>query len=223
MFRRELFDLIDGYREECEFWEDLDFVIRASLKTRILVTSRPLYQYRQSTASTRITSNQDRVENALDLRYRAMALARKGLSYEDILQERGHENSKRLDPRVFISLGLLSLWSDQRPNLGGRLLRRARLGFNAATMVAIVWLSWAKISPVTLRILMNLLSRLRNAGVDPKPPADDPVEWRPGRGLADLSRDPAGGDSPTNELIAPDKATPKIPELQQEAAEIAKG
>ena len=178
MFRRELFDSIGGYRDECEFWEDLDFVIRASEKARVLVFPRPLYRYRQSPSSTRIASNQHRVENALDLRYRSIAMARQGQPYDLLLRNGRRDNGQRVDPRVFVSLGLLSLWSDQRPSFVRRFLRRARLRFDAATMVAIVWLSWARVSPGTVRIVMNLLSRYRNSAVNPPPPLDEPFEWR---------------------------------------------
>ena len=55
MFRRTLFDAIGGYRDECEFWEDLDLVLRASLEARIFVIPRGLYRYRQSEGGTRLS------------------------------------------------------------------------------------------------------------------------------------------------------------------------
>jgi glycosyltransferase involved in cell wall biosynthesis len=212
MFRRELFDLIGGYQDECEFWEDLDFVIRASQKARVVVLPRPLYRYRQSTSSTRIASNQYRVENALDLRYRAIALARQGRPYDELLRSGRRGNTERVDPRVFVSLGLLSLWSDQRPSFVRRFLRRARLRLDRATMMAIVWLSWAKVSPGTVRIVMNLLSRVRNAAVDPKPPLDELVEWRPDRRVIGLAADAATHEgSPTERHVGSDGARAKVP------------
>jgi glycosyltransferase involved in cell wall biosynthesis len=183
MFRRELFDSIGGYRDECEYWEDLDFVIRASRKTRVLVFPRPLYRYRQSTSSTRIASDQSRVENAIDLRYRSIAMARQGRPYDELLRTARRGDRDRVDPRVFVSLGLMSLWSNQRPSFVRRLLRRARLRFDKATLIAIVWLSWARVSPATVRIVMNHLSRLRAAAVDSKLALDEAVEWQPGCGI----------------------------------------
>lgn len=178
MYRRELFDSIGGYRDECEFWEDLDFVVRASEKARILVIPRPLYRYRQSTSSTRIASNQHRVENALDLRYRAVGMLRQNRSYDGLLAERRTSDDGRVDPRVFVSLGLLSLWSDQRPSFVRRFLKRARLQPNAATLIAILWLSVARLSPRTARVVMNVRSRMRNKAAKAKPPLDEPVDWR---------------------------------------------
>jgi len=178
MFRRSLFDSIGGYRNECEFWEDLDFAIRASKEARILVLPEPLYRYRQSTLSTRIASDQRRVENALDLRYRSIGLLRRDGTYDD-LPRAGGEKEQRIDPRVFVSLGLLSLWSSRRPAMLGRFFKRARLRLDAATIIAIVWLGWASISPATVRFLMNLVSRCRNAAIRPRIAGNKPVEWKP--------------------------------------------
>jgi glycosyltransferase involved in cell wall biosynthesis len=176
MFRRSLYDAIGGYREECEFWEDLDFVLRASERSRILVIPRPLYFYRQSNTSTRIASKQERVEEAIDLRYRSIERIRQNRSYNDVLSRGPARTGEKLDPRVFISLGSLALWTERRPNLARRFLARARLGFNFPTLVAGAWVSWISVSPGSLRALMNAMSRLRNFWVHPKP-MDKPVEW----------------------------------------------
>ncbi len=176
--RREVFDRTGGYRGECEFWEDLDFVICASESTRILVLPCPLYRYRQSTSSSRIASNQDLVEKALDLRYRSIKLIRQGRRYDDLLRSDARGNEERVDPRVFVSLGLLALWSNQRPKLMMRFLKRARLRFDASTIVAFIWIAWARLSPGTIGFTLKTLSRLRNAAVRPKPPSAVPLEWR---------------------------------------------
>ena len=223
MFRRALFDSLGGYRDECEFWEDLDFVIRASKDTKVLVLPRPLYRYRQSISSTRLASAQYRVENALDLRYRSIALARQGRPYGDLIRHGRRGNEQRIDPRVFVSLGLLSLWSNQRPSFVRRFLRRARLRFDKATLVAIVWLSWARVTPGTVRSVMTMLSHLRNARVDPKPPLDMPVEWRPGSGVAGLAAGTAADRLPRKRRVASDRAGAEIPQTQQQLHESTQG
>ena len=177
MFRREVFDQIGGYREECEFWEDLDFVLRASRVCTVLVLPCSLYRYRQSPVSTRIASDQTRVENAIDRRYRALSRLRATNSYDDVLQGASSDETKRVDPRVFVSLGSLALWSQGRPRVLRRFLRRARFRFDLATAISAVWVSWASLSPGTLRSVMNLASSLR--GLDPRRHVsiDEPVEW----------------------------------------------
>ena len=177
MFRRELFDSLGGYRDECEFWEDLDLVIRASERSRIVVVTHPLYRYRQSTTGTRLMSERDRVENAIDLRYRAIERVRQGDSYDDLLALDRGKGPDRVDPRVFVSLGALALWSNQRPKVAKRLLKRGTLRFDARTIVSLAWVSWATTSPTTLRSFMSLLSQIRNAMVPNKPLFREPVEW----------------------------------------------
>jgi hypothetical protein len=176
MFRRELFESIGGYRDEAAFWEDLDFVIRASAETRILVLACPLYRYRQTVSSTRIASDQERVENALDLRYRALGRLRSGQGYDDILA--AGPSAGRIDPRVFVSLALLELWSDRRPSFVRRFLKRARLRADLATILSIAVLSWAKLGPGSVRRAINLRLRFSNARVVPRPGPDDSVEWK---------------------------------------------
>jgi glycosyltransferase involved in cell wall biosynthesis len=187
MFRRELFDEIGGYRDECEFWEDLDFVVRASHQTRILVLPRPLYRYRQSSSCTRLASNQRRVEDAIDLRYRAVGLLSenrdRGQSIETERTAAESRNSgtetQKVDPRVFVSLGSLALLSGQPPRIGSRFLARARLGLDHSTIVSAVWVAWASLSPSSLRGVMNLLSKVRNAFVRGRIDPEIPVEWPP--------------------------------------------
>jgi glycosyltransferase involved in cell wall biosynthesis len=178
MFRRELFDAIGGYRDRCEFWEDLDFVHRTSAASRILVLPEPLYCYRQSPTSTRLASKQERVEKAIDLRYRVVDRLRQNRGYDDLLDEGPLQGDHRVDVRVFISLGLLALWSGRRQNILRRFFKRARLRLDTATFVATTWVLWTRTSPRTLRALMNVLSKLRNATVRHKPHLTEPIEWR---------------------------------------------
>ena len=179
MFRRELYDAIGGYRNRCEFWEDLDFVLRAHEVSRILVLPKALYRYRQSYASTRLASSQDRVEKAIHLRYRAVDRIRQNLSYDDLLCGGPIGGDQRVDPRVFISIGSLALWSGRRQKIVWRFLKRARIGFDKKSLLAAIWICWTSISPGTLRGLMNLLSSVRNAAVSQKPSPSEPFEWRP--------------------------------------------
>ena len=179
MFRRQLYDSLGGYRDECEFWEDLDFVIRASERTRILVIPEPLYRYRHSDTSTRIASEPERVENAIDLRYRSIALARQNRDYDHLLGSVDATTRERVDPRVFISLGSLALWSQRRPKLLRRFLKRARLRVDGKSALAVLWLSWASVSPGTLRSFLRLRSRILNERSAPLERVA--LEWAPTR------------------------------------------
>jgi hypothetical protein len=178
MFRRELFDSIGGYRAECEFWEDLDFALRAVERTRILVIPAPLYRLRHSDTGTRLSSEQTRVENALDLRYRAIERLRQGRSYDDLLQDGRGANHERVDPRVFLSLALLQLRAGRRPTVAKRLFKRANLGFDLHSLTALAGVLGATLSPALLRAWLSLWSRVLNAGPRSRQTFSEPVEWR---------------------------------------------
>jgi glycosyltransferase involved in cell wall biosynthesis len=184
MFRRELFDSIGGYRPQCAFWEDLDFVLRASEEARILVIPQALYRWRYTEAGTRLASDETKVENALDLRYRAIARIRRNRSYDDLLREPLPTSDELVDPRVFVSLGSLALWSRRRPRVARRFLARARLRFDLATLFSAAWVMWASASPGTLRGLTSLVSRIRNAAHGTGRSTGEPVDWVPSRGAA---------------------------------------
>jgi glycosyltransferase involved in cell wall biosynthesis len=145
MFRRSLYDSIGGYRDRCEYWEDLDFVLRASAVTKILVFPRPLYRYRQSQIGTRLASSQERVERAMDLRYAAIDRIREDRGYDDLLLRPPLTQGEKVDPRVFVSLGSLAIWAGQRPNVGRRFFRRARFGLDVPTTISAIWVLWTGI------------------------------------------------------------------------------
>lgn len=177
MFRRDIFDTIGGYREECEYWEDFDFALRASEQAKILVLPRVLYRYRQSEGGTRLASDPARVEAALDLRYRMLDRVSHELAYEDLLEGFGSQAAGKVDPRVFVSLALLSVSAGRRPRQLRRFLSRARLRLDSATSISIVAVLWASASPRTFRGLLALISRLRNRRAGAVP-TDKPAEWK---------------------------------------------
>lgn len=176
LFRRDVFDRLGGYRRACVFWEDQDFFLRASAITRLVTLCRPLYSHRHSSASTRLASRQLRVEAAVDLMYRCVDRLRHGRDYEDLLGA-GAPDSAKVDPRVFVSLGSLTLWAGRRPRLLGRLLSRARLSFSARTASALVWTAWAAIAPALLRSFLRSLAQARNSLVAPRLRGTDHCRW----------------------------------------------
>jgi glycosyltransferase involved in cell wall biosynthesis len=178
MFRRETFEQSGGYRRECEYWEDQDLVLRMACVTNIAVIPDALYRHRQSRISTRVASDPERVEKAVDLMYRAMDRLSADGSYEPILSS-PQGPGEGLDPRVFIALGSLELWSGTRPRVLRRLLRRADLAFNFRTLSALVWASWAEISPSSLRAFLQLLVEARNWAGTAKIPHSHAVDWTP--------------------------------------------
>lgn len=185
MYRREHFDRVGGYREPCEYWVDQDFVLRISAQTRVVTIPLPLYKHRQSRVSTRLASDSDRVERAVDLMYRSMGQLNRGRSYEELLRTR--PTAGKIDPRVFISLGSLVLWAGGKPRLFRRMLARADLRFNFSTASALVWTAWASLGPASLRAFMGVLARLRNMVASKQGSTETAVDWPLPRPLPAIS------------------------------------
>jgi len=177
-YRRDVFDRVGGYREECEYWEDQDLVVRMAAIADVLVVPSPLYRVRQSTTSTRVVCSHDRIERALDRFYRATDLLNEGKDYEGLFRREGSEAGK-LDPRVFTAEGSLHLWVGGKPRLFRRFLSRGKLSLNARTASTLIWTAWASASPSTLRIFLKFLLAMRNRVASGRFPIDGPVLWRP--------------------------------------------
>lgn len=190
MYRRHVFDQAGGYRSECEFWEDHDLIFRMGSISNIMVLPYAVYGVRQSTGSTRITSERLRVEQAMDLMYRARERVVKNRSYDDLLQSPRDPKAK-LDPRVFIALGSVELWTGLRPHFFRRLLMRGDLRFSYRTLSALVWTAWASLQPHTLRMFMRMLLLARKLNAPTIVRTDEPVAWPVGAAIR-----PASGSAP---------------------------
>jgi glycosyltransferase involved in cell wall biosynthesis len=184
MFRRDAFERAGGYRPACEYWEDLDLYLRMARHGQVLVIPQPLYRHRFSEISTRLTSRRREVEEAVDLMFRCRAAYERGEDYEPLLAERGLEpGSRKLHPYAFLSLGFITLWSGLRPPALKRLLRTGDLGLNSQTMKALVWASWAAVSPLSLRKVMRARLARRNRSAASRFETMAVCEWRPSRVL----------------------------------------
>lgn len=166
MYRRELFEQAGGYRPDCDYWEDQDLVTRMAGLAKVLVIRAPLLEVRQSATSTRSSSSQDRIERSLDRMYRSIDGAEPG-------------RGDRLDPRVFLATGSVTLWGGGHPRLFRRVLRRARLGLDLRSAAIVLWTGWASVSPQSLRLFLAALLAVRNRAAASRLGAFDHVEWKP--------------------------------------------
>lgn len=200
MYRREIFERAGGYRRECEFWEDHDLILRMGAIADIMVVPWPIYRVRQARVGTRFSSDPRRVERALDLMYRSRDRLEQGLSYEELLGP--GTNDAKLDPRVFISLGSMALWSGVRPAQFKALLTRGALRFDLRTLSALVWTAWASIEPRSLRGFMRALLFGRRTRARFRVRTDGPVLWRAAnpQGRKRVRSAPAGTNKKPNAL-----------------------
>jgi glycosyltransferase involved in cell wall biosynthesis len=161
MFRREAFERVGGYRSACAFWEDLDLYFRFAALGRVVVLPEPLYRFRFSSTSTRLTSRQEAVEQAVDLMFQCIDSAARTGDYEHLLGRR-QSRSRKVRPQVFVSFGSIRLWSGHSPGTLLKMIRRSSLRFDLATLKVLIWSVWASLSPRTLRWSLNQLLRSRD-------------------------------------------------------------
>jgi glycosyltransferase involved in cell wall biosynthesis len=175
MYRRDVFEMAGGYRRECEYWEDQDLVTRMARLAPIMVIPRALYQVRFSATSTRAASDAAALEHAVDVMYRSADRLGHHQDYDDLLKS--VDQSDKVDPRVFISLGSQLLWAGGKPRFFRRLLSRAELSADFRTLSAIVWTGWASLEPRSLRAFLRCLLLIRNVRASLKMRIDGPVAW----------------------------------------------
>lgn len=182
LFRRSAFDLVGGYRPECQYWEDLDFFARIAGVGPILVLPDALYSYRFAETSTRLTSADERVEQGIGFMLRCGDESSAGRSYEPLLEEKAHHafdraEAGRRSPQVFMSIASSRIGAGQRPGMIARLLRRGALPRDRADLVALVLLLWGSVAPHSLRAFLVRRARSRDQRAA-RFLDGTPVEWK---------------------------------------------
>jgi glycosyltransferase involved in cell wall biosynthesis len=175
MFRRDSFDLIGGYREQCAYWEDVDLYLRMARRGRLAVLTDALLRVRLARASTRLGPQLAGAEEAYDHMFRYLAAWKEGRGYG-----LPPASSEKLVPSAFVALATVELWAGTRPLVLPRMLRRARLGLDIESAAAIAWGSWAAASPSTLRLALNALQACRELAIGRRVGPGALYEWTPG-------------------------------------------
>jgi hypothetical protein len=134
---------------------------------------------RHARISTRLRHNQIRVENAVDLMFRATQVHLAGGDHTPLLHAHAPMSEHRLHPMTFVSCGSTRLWSGRSPRIWGRMRDRALLKPDLATLHALIWVAWGTASPKTLRLLLRSLLAIRNVLARPLLKDAHFVEWRP--------------------------------------------
>lgn len=161
MFRRSAYEQVGGYREECAYWEDLDFYLRMAATGQVLVIPEALYRYRFHLSGSRFIVRLNEVERGIGLMYRCLSERRAGRDYQRLLREpeEAFPADEKLPPAVFTSIGSARLWAGHSPAALESLLRRGALALDRASAVALVWAAWGALSPASLRLGIRGLTR----------------------------------------------------------------
>ena len=182
MYRRDAFRRIGGYRDHCCFFEDVDLYHRIAREGRILVVAEPLIDYRFSSTSARLCCQEPRVHNAMDFYFRCLSGQ---IGADDVFpRQAARPIGARVLPQSVKVVGVIRLWSGHRPAILGTMLRRARLGWNLATLGTFVWAIWGSASPASLRAFLRARTRWRSAAASRVIEHGGVYGWEPERGKA---------------------------------------
>jgi GT2 family glycosyltransferase len=183
MFRRRAFDVVGGYRQGCDYWEDLDLYLRLAEQGALAVIAEPLVSYRVSSGSCRrLAADRERVEAAVDRMYTALERYSAGLRY-DPLTLSAPPRGGRVRPMALVSLHAMRLWAGERPRLLRRLLDRGALRADAETLLTLCWAGLGAGSPAALRLVLKTLSALRTRLAGARVRRGAVYRWQPQRRL----------------------------------------
>lgn len=187
MFRRHAFHQAGGYRKEADYWEDLDLYWRMAELGRVFVIPEALLNYRHSLVSARTRDQASRVEDALDLMYRSAELYWRHEDREPLLLGGGRH--RRIHPRIFVARSWTRLWSGQRSDVFAAMIRRASFRVDLMCLATVMFVTWATISPKSLRLVLQTVTRVRNVLARRIIADATNLEWRPRKPLAPIACD----------------------------------
>jgi glycosyltransferase involved in cell wall biosynthesis len=171
MFRRSAFEAIGGYRCESDGWEDLDLLQRLAEVGRVLVLPDPLYRVRYHVASTSMSVPSVAVRrNAVG---KARVTAGRFGAHPGPSIYADDTGAGRLYLRE-----AMRLWAGERPALLRELRLRDLRERPLRRVPLLAWGAWARVSPGTLRSVLRLWIRARDARHARALPDGRPVEWR---------------------------------------------
>jgi glycosyltransferase involved in cell wall biosynthesis len=177
LYRKWAFDEVGGYREGCDYFEELDLYQRLTKTGSLLIIADDLLSSRFAGTSARLNDDRKGVEGALDI-------------MPSVLSARDHQRDRsgKLDPDVFRILGNLQLWSRQPPGIVLEMMRRMRLLPLRASSPVIVWAVIASLSPPLAREIARTRLAWRNWRTRRSIRSHHLYRWIPGQRSIDLGR-----------------------------------
>ncbi len=136
----------------------------------------PIYYYRYAETSSRLTSDQEQVEQAVALMFRC--LHHKGQDYSSLLERAPAETPRRVDPAVLWLIAEGRMWSGRRARMAGRALRRAVFPRNRQQAKDWLYLLWGSVSPKSLRRLLSMRAAHRLRRTEGQYQDGELYEWR---------------------------------------------
>lgn len=162
MFRREAFEEVGGYREECVKWEDQDFFLRMTRRGRVVVLPDALLRYRYH-ASNSTGVSPDHNARVYSLRERCLEEFRAGRDYARLLAPGGlNGSSPKARAEALYQAGAMRLWAGGAPGILGPVLKGGRLGLSRRALLTRMMAAWGGLSPASFRYSLRCFIRARD-------------------------------------------------------------
>lgn len=162
MFRKEAFESVGGYAEASEGFEDKAFLHRLSIVGRIVMLPAPLVDTRYHTNGSTITTEQTRREQLLA---QERVFIQEGRSVDN-----APSDSYRLR-------AALRVWAGSPPDVKVRWPARSGERRVARSVPILLYSTWGKISPRSLRAVLSTFIRARNLVLSRRFREGEPVPW----------------------------------------------
>ena len=180
MFRREIFDRVGGYREECAGWEDYDLCSRISHVGRIFVLTDALYRYRYQVSSIMGRNILRHVEQVIRLEQPCLSEVS---AASKIMQAANAKNSDCLDKDALADslyrVGYLRLLSGYPPKILGDQCRYKDFGLRPEFIRALALATLGAVSHRSLRLFLRSFIRGRDFLGSFKIKDGEICEWHP--------------------------------------------
>lgn len=177
LYRKWAFDQVGGYGQGSDYFEDAELYRRLAEVGGILIIADDLLHYRVSGTSARLTDDRAVVERALNSMPAALRL-----------REYRHDDSGKLEPEVFRTLGTLRLWANLPVGILGDMVKRMRLLPLSASLRVIAWALICSVSPSMARQATRSRLAWRNWRARQRVPAGHLFRWVPGEPSINLGR-----------------------------------
>jgi glycosyltransferase involved in cell wall biosynthesis len=180
MFRREAFEAVGGYREDCAGWEDQDLFLRLSRRGRVVVLPETLYFYRYHVSNSTGGSPVEHRARLYGVRQLCFAEFSAGRDYAGVLREAARLNgdAPRADADALYQTGAMRLWAGHPPDILADALRPGTLGLSSRSLLTLALAVWGRVSPASLRLSLRSFIRARDLLAGWRVKDGSPREWR---------------------------------------------
>lgn len=180
MFRREVFERVGGYREECAGWEDYDLCLRVNRTGRIFVLADALYRYRYQVSSIMGRTFLRHVEQVIRLEQPCLSEV-SAASQPVRTTTTGKSSRVDLDALAdsLYRVGYLRLLSGHPPQILGELCRHRVFGLRPRRLRTLALATLGSLSHRGLRLLLRTYIRGRDLLGSLTIKDGEIHEWRP--------------------------------------------